>query len=307
VLANFYLSPLDDLLRAAGVSFLRYMDDIAVVCPSFHEARQLLDRIEEALYDDGLSLGGGKTSISRSESVVTRLTPEEEIDELVNSLEDAGDYAPDEDLIEEFRLDQVCEVFDRAVAALESDEYRRSHFTFALRQLARQRHPHAIEALPLVLLRMPGLTPVGCRYLEAVSTDEHRDEVAAALIEIVSGRFHRTQEWLHLLRAIQVTPHRAAASLADELATMSANNEHPLVRARALLAWGRQSSETAFDAADAFFEREDRPWLAYAVIAVQGKEAGARDDRYGRWSGEGRRLARLIESVQVLPFGWTRL
>ena len=306
-LANFYLAPLDELLRDRGVVFARYMDDLAVVCSTFHEARQLLDDIEDLLYEDGLSLGGGKTWISRAERVVARLTPGEALDEQLAELADVGDYAPGEEEIEEIRVDQICALFDEAVAALERDEYKREEFTFAFRQLGAQRHPHAIEHVPQVLLRLPGMTPVACRYLERLATDEHREAVAKALGEIATREFQRSQEWCHILRAIQVLPNRSGAELAETAADLADGHDHPLVRARALLAWGAQSDPDSFELADRFFEREDRPWLAYAVVAIQGKDRDGRDERYAKWTGEGRGLARLTESVEAERFAWSKI
>jgi hypothetical protein len=305
-LANFYLSPLDELLRAEGVPFVRYMDDIAISCPTHHEARQLLDRIEELLYEDGLSLGGGKTRIRRSERVLSRLTPQEGVEQLLAELQE-GEYAPDDDQIDEIRLDRVCAIFDDAVHALGNDEYRRNEFTFALRHLAREKHPHAINALPQVLLRMPGLTAAACRYLESLATSDHREEVASALANITSDRFHRTQEWLHILRAIQVIPARGAKALSGRVAELAIKHDHPLVRARALLAWGSQSDEHDFSAADHFFSKAPRPWLSYALVAIQEKNAPERDGRFSSWSSEGRSLARLAKSLRGEPFGWSKI
>lgn len=305
-LANFYLSPLDNLLRGEALPFIRYMDDIAIACPTFHEARQLLDSMEELLYEDGLSLGGGKTKIWRSEHVLERLTPEEGVEEMIAELQE-GEYAPDEEQIAEIRIDRVCGIFDGAVEALGNDDYRRNEFTFAFRQLGREKHPHALSALPQVLLRMPGLTANACRYLEELAKGGHREEAASALSEIVSGRFHRTQEWLHILRAIQVIPAQGAKSLVGRMASLSADHDHPLVRARALLAWGSQSDSTDFSAADLYFTTEPRQWLPYVLIAIQEKDEEQRNDRYSRWSGEGRSLAHLADSIRSERYGWTRI
>lgn len=305
-LANFYLSPLDDLLRGEAVPFVRYMDDIAVVCHTHHEARQLLDAMEELLYEDGLSLGGGKTKIWRSEHVLARLTPEEGVEEMIAELQE-GDYAPDDEQIAEIRIERVCEVFDGAVNALSNDEYRRNDFTFAFRQLARENHPHALDDLPQVLLRMPGLTANACRYLEAVARGDHRQEVASALQEIATGRFHRTQEWLHILRAMQVIPARGARELAGRMAGLAVDHEHPLVRARAILAWGSQSDPSDYSAADSYFAREPRQWLPYVLVAIQEKDEQTRDERYTRWSSEGRSLAHLADSIKRERYGWTRI
>jgi Reverse transcriptase (RNA-dependent DNA polymerase) len=306
-LGNFYLSPLDRFFRDHDVPFVRYMDDFAVRCPSHHKARELLDQIEEVLYEDGLSLGGGKTAILRTESVLIRLTPEEGIDELIAALREEVDYAPGPEEIEEIRLDEVRGIFDSALAALGEDRYQRSEFTFALRQLSRAKDPHAITGIPQVLLRIPGLAPVACRYLESVSTAENRDTVTEALVQLTSDRFHRVQEWLNILRSIQVIPDRGAKRLVPLLEKLSLHHEHPLVRARAVLAWGAQSGANDFSVADHFFAQEQRSWLEYALIAVQSKKNQGREERYLRWSGEGRGLARLADSIRSQRFAWSKI
>lgn len=305
-LANFYLSPLDQYFRDHDIPFVRYMDDLAARCPTHHAARELLDQIEELLYDDGLSLGGGKTAISRTENVLIRLTPEEGLDGAIAALQEE-DYAPGPEEIEEIRLVEVRALFDTAMEELAEDKYRRSELTFALRALGQAKDSHAVARIPLVLLRMPGLTPVACRYLEAIAETEERQVVTAALTELTHDRFHRAQEWLNILRAIQVIPDRAGNQLVPLLVELASGHEHPLVRARALLAWGAQSDSDNFGAADLFFANEPRPWLAYPVVAVQGKLKEQREVRYERWSGEGRGLARLAESIRAQRFAWSKI
>ncbi|HYP56413.1 MAG TPA: RNA-directed DNA polymerase [Solirubrobacterales bacterium] len=304
-LANFYLSLLDQFFRSEAVPFVRYMDDFAARCPSHHASRRLLDQIEELLYDDGLSLGGGKTAIVRAENVLKRFTPEEGLDGVISALQEE-DYAPGPEEIEEIRLAEVCALFDAAIAALNEDEYRRSDLTFALRALAQAKDPHAIADIPQMLLRIPGLTPVACRYLETMAGTDHRGLVTTALVALTTDRFHRAQEWLNILRAIQVIPERKGGQLVSLLTELVLSHEHPLVRARALLAWGAQSEPEDFEVVDQFFANEARPWLQYPVVAVQAKAEAQREERYQRWSGEGRGVARLAESVKSQRFAWSK-
>ena len=295
------------MLRGELTPFVRYMDDIAIFCHSHHEARELLDRVENLLYEDGLSLGAGKTFIVRCESVLGRYTPAEGVEEFLAGLMDSGDYAPGEEELDEIRLDEVKSMFDGAVAALQEDDYRRSELVFCLRQLGRERDPHALPELPTVLLRMPGLTADGCRYLEALAVPDHRIEVTEALTQIVQGRFHRVQEWLHILRAIQVVPNRAAESLTGDLESLVEGHDDALVRARALLAWGAQSDPASLNIADGYFASAPRQWLTYALVAIQAKDEGAREVRYGEWAAEQRGLGRLAESIRQQRFAWSKL
>jgi Reverse transcriptase (RNA-dependent DNA polymerase) len=306
-LANFYLLPLDRFFRESGIPFVRYMDDLAARCSSFHAARATLDQIEEILYEDGLSLGGGKTKIERTENVLIRLTPEEGLDDLITALQE-DDYAPGPQEIEEIRLGEVCTLFDTAIAALSEDRYQRSELTFALRALGQAGDPHAIEAIPQMLMRIPGLNTAACRYFEAIAASpDHREAVTAALNELTADRFHRVQEWLNILRSIQTVPSRAAAELVPRLAELALWHDHPLVRARAMLAWGAQSAPGDLEVADRFFAAAGRNWLPYALVAIQGKETADREARYAKWSGEGRGLGRLADSVRAERFAWSKI
>ena len=305
-LANFFLARADNIIRQANLPFVRFMDDIAVITPTYQSARRILDELEAHLYGEGLSLGGGKTKISRVENVLSRLTPEDEVEFFIESIRDAGEYAPDDAELQELQLEQVCAIFDRAHQALADDDYRRSEFTFAFQQLARHKSPHAVAALPGVLLRMPGLTAPACRYLETVASSSPA-AVLATLEKITDARFHRSQEWLHLLRACQRLPSDTGIEIAPRLKDLAETHVHELVRARALLSWGRLSHADEFDLVDSFMEKEGRRWYSYAVVAVQGKETSGRNTRYDEWGKEGRSLAWLVDSVRGQPFAWSKI
>jgi hypothetical protein len=93
-------------------------------------------------------------------------------------------------------------------------------------------------------------------------------------------------------------------TLIPKLRELAASHEHPLVRCRALLAWGRQSALDDFTAADEFFGRERRDRLGYALVAIQAKAAEPRNSRYDRWSSEGRSLANLASSLRGAMLAW---
>jgi len=95
-----------------------------------------------------MSLGSGKTSIKRAETVLSELaTPEEELDDAVRSIVDlAGlDYGPSESDIEVARLDLLKQLFDDAVAELRSETYPRRELIGALRGFAKERDPTESE------------------------------------------------------------------------------------------------------------------------------------------------------------------
>ena len=111
-----------------------------------------------------------------------------------------------------------------------------------------------------------------CRYLEtAVEVDAA--EVADLMQRLVADRFHRPQEWINLLRVVQVAPQGSLSALAPHFARLARDHPHELVRARAIVAWGRQTDADDFSEVDNFVSRERVTWTPYAMVAIQSKSA----------------------------------
>lgn len=301
-LANVYLRFADEVLERLATPFVRYSDDFALFCESFSQARAVLDSVERELYARGLTLGGDKTKIVRASTIVDSLRPESERRARLMR-EFAADYEWDEEEMSEAEHAMAVEAFDDALAALAHDRYESSDFIWALRRLGRVSDPHALSALPLVLRRMPGLTREGMSYVTNLNS-EHRAPAMEVLERIASEEFHRDQEWLHVLRAMTYWPGPCSSGTVDRLARLATEHPHPVVRARGLLSWCRQSPEDATDVAEAFFARERRMWQGYPVMAIRDKTA--RDDLYARWRGEGRTVSQLIDSLLQRPIAWHR-
>lgn len=252
-----------------------------------------------------MSLGSAKTSIRRARTVIGEsVDPEEQLDDALQSmLEFADEYGPSDDDVEEVRLDLLRGMFDEAVARLESDSYPRRELTHALRGLARARDGHAVQRVPYVMTRMPGLTSECMRYVTKLRSGD-APAVAVALETIVQQHFHRDQEWVHVLRATLHVKDRRLASVAERFAELALNHPSPLVRGRALLAWGRHSPADDVSAAELFFQRERRMWLGYAIACLKAKNATSRDALYTRWTSEGRSINRVIASLGERPLRW---
>ena len=310
VLANFYLAPVDRALRERGARFWRYMDDVAVAADGFHAGREVLDLLEGELYADGLSLGASKTKVVRAASAGSEFrTMRERLNEQFEEFVDAlGDYAPADEEAGELRQEQVRELFDDAIQSLRRDEFRRGELTIAFQELGRFEDGHALPQLPYVLLRLPGMTKAASSYMADVSGPTNRGALVAALEAIVlQDRFHRAQEWLHILRAVMVAGDQVTPTLVPKLEQLAEGHEHALVRCRALLAWGRQSAAHEFGAADGFVQRERRDRLGYALVAIQCKATDPRNSRYERWSSEGRGLANLATSLRRQMLAWNSI
>ena len=64
LLANLYLHPLDQLLRASGYRLVRYADDFVVLCGSYAAAVEALELIKAWLAQAGLALHPEKTRLA---------------------------------------------------------------------------------------------------------------------------------------------------------------------------------------------------------------------------------------------------
>jgi len=117
----------------------------------------------------------------------------------------------------------------------------------------------------------------------------------------------RDFEKLELCQAVLALPKGSGAALARPLGDWALKAEHPLVRARALLAWGAQSQEDDFDVGDKFWRKATAQWQPYVLVAVQRKKTADRDKRYEEWSSSGRFLGRLATLLKQDPIAWRKL
>ncbi len=319
-LGNFYLSPLDRMLEAAKVEHRRYMDDFWVFASSFTEARQIQDSVEQLLYHDRLALGGEKSKIRR---VSTALAATETASERINARRSeiaeemlsqfVGEYGePDEVELPEEEIDTAAihSEYDDMLGELRADRYPqdvRPTLTALYRSLEKGRDPYAIEDVPEILLRMPDLTWPAVRYVSSARAED-ADVAERVFLDLVDEhRFHREQEWLNICRAGLLLRRRPSLLVAARFGSIALSHPHPLVRARALLAWGRLSSKTEFDIADSYWRATNQMWQPYVLISIQQKQIAGRDRRYRDWSGDGRYLRKLATAIQVRPFPWKEL
>ena len=301
-LANCYLLFADEAVSVAEADYFRYSDDIAIFCPDFASARDTLDRLERRLYQEGLTLGGDKTRVMRAETLLQQLRPEgEQTNRAMRQF--ANDYEWDEGEIDEAEREIATSTFDNAVNALSNDIYQRSAFIWALRKLGRFHDPHALADLEAVLIRLPGLTGEAMTYVASLEEDD-RPGATNTLERILAGKFHREQEWLHVLRMFSLWPTPCSDETVALLAWAASNHPHPLVRARAMIAWARKTSPDESSLAEKFFAVERPIWQGYAVMAVRDKSR--REEIYARWSGEGRAIAQLIERMRHHPISWSK-
>ncbi len=324
-LGNIFLLPLDRMLLNQGLTHVRWMDDFVIAADSFHEARSIQDEVEKVLYDLGLTLASDKTRILRWDVAIEE--SEDAKDELARlkesrrrGAEDLAaealqwmDYPPDEpEPIDAGQIDLATTVerYDELLASLSDVDLPKRfqpRVAAALRELKALKHSHALDQIPHLLTRAPDLTRDALSYVAAVSAIEPAaaTEAFAALLD--ADRFLRDSEKLELCQAILALPEGTNDKLSKPLGLWALKAEHRLVRARALLAWGAQSSKDDFRVADKFWRTAKPQWQPYVLVAVQRKNIKERDKRYESWSSSGRFLDRLATLVQNQPIAWRKL
>ena len=221
-------------------------------------------------------------------------------------------YAEEDEIPDPAEVDAaaVLDLYDDIVGDLRADRYPPG-FRPTLRQIYRElgsaRRPDRFEDVPELLNRFPDLTADALSYV-AHSAEEDPDKAIEVFVEILSdGRFHREQELLQICRhALYLSPD-PLGQLPALLSDLALTHGHPLVRARALLAWGEQSEPSDFAAADGFWRDTQRQWRIYPFVAIQQKEEAERNRRYDEWSSAGRLLDRLGRSIRASRFSWKRI
>jgi hypothetical protein len=318
-LGNLYLASLDRLLGRLGVPFYRWMDDMWALCETYSEARRVQDVMENHLYGLGLTLNGEKTQIVKAETSMERLQPaaarwEERREEAVMEMLDqfAGDYADAEALPSPSEIDLGVTIadHDRLVAVLGDDSLPRNFSTdmsLVFRQLEALGEDHALHSISRVLVRAPDLSPVAMRYAASLAK-ANSAAVSAVFADVLSKeRFTRDFEKLNVCHKALSLKSDKDGKLSKQLGDLALNDAHPLVRAKALLAWGLHSPASDFSVADRFLQGAEAEWRAYALVAIQKKTKSGRDRRFETWASEGQPLADVTAALRSGPIKWTRL
>jgi hypothetical protein len=302
------------------------MDDLIIGVPGFHDARRIQDEMERCLYDIGLTLAADKTRILRWEAAAqesrgaqTQLDARkqarrEAAEQWINDALAWADYPPTEDELpkpEDMDREAVVEQYEELLQRSESDEPLPKQFhslaMAVLRDLEALDHPYELPRLPQLLVRAPSLTRPALRYLSHVARHNLTEATEVFRELLATDRFMLDVEKLDLCLSILALEERRATALADDLGRWALEDDHDLVRARALLAWGAQSRADDFNVADAFWMRATSAWRPYVLIAIQSKSKDRRNARYDRWSGEGRFSEALVKEIKRGTFAWRKL
>jgi hypothetical protein len=319
-LGNIYLASLDRLLGARSVPMYRWMDDMWAICESYSEARRTQDLVEQHLYGLGLTLNGEKTRIVRAATAADRLETaalrfqrrrDAAVEDLVGALED-GEYVDTNDIPDDEEIDRevILADHDRLVTTLEDDSLPDNfHADMGLvyRQLRRLEDPNGLPDLPQVLVRAPDLSATAMDYAASLS-QVYSSQVGEVFSSVLSReQFVRDFEKLNVCHKALSLKRDADSDLDARLASLTDSESHPLIRAKALLAWGLHSRSSDFGVADRFLSSTAPQWRVYALVCIQGKAARGRDERYDAWAGQGDGLGRVAKMLKEKPIRWSKL
>lgn len=278
VLGNAMLIPLDSVLRASGVRFSRYTDDLHLYLEDRNVWAAARNLVAAALNELGLEANDKKTKCVLTQAVARRVAGH---DPMLAALS-AGLTQRDASA-----LLQVKDMFDRESVPAHPNGRR---LRFALGVFERFGDDHALR----VLIDRPALFSFGAaswgRYLSRLRRDNKCDQ--DWLVGVASAASTKESACLqfHALRALGVAGHvsqSAGVSLRD-LATDPSRSWGP-VKAAAADAWARADGWKVGNAVDA----------ALAAGDVSQQRALALSLRHGDENKQRRTGLRKLHTIQV--------
>jgi hypothetical protein len=156
-LGNFYLRPLDAILRKLDVRFTRFQDDIKVFAHERHVLRKAIHELTPVIRARRLNLSSAKTKILEGADVLGHFE---------DARKDAIQYRieiEDDTVVEDLR-----ELFDHAVRA----EVQERDLKFAVYRLGKLGDDHAVPWILDHLADVPYLSELLVRYLSLHATNQ---------------------------------------------------------------------------------------------------------------------------------------
>lgn len=156
LLGNFYLRPLDAVLRKLDVKFLRFQDDIKVFAGEDHVLRKAIAQLTPVVRGRRLNMSTSKAKILEGAQVVLHFE---------DSRKDAIQYrieVDDGEVIEDIRL-----LFDEAVAG----EVNERDVKFSVYRLGKFGNPYAVDWILANLSSVPYLSEILVGYLSGVASE----------------------------------------------------------------------------------------------------------------------------------------
>lgn len=319
-LGNFYLASLDRLLGSMSVPFFRWMDDMWAICDSYGAARRVQDHIEQHLYSMALTLNGEKTRILRAETAIRRLKPaRERFEQKKQAAMDAGtftitwgDYEEEEVLPDPDEVDRelTLDEFGRLMSDLEAEDLPSAFSAdmgLVLRKLEAIGDAQAVAMIPDILRRVPDIVDTAMRYVATVASSDSEAAIGVFSEVLRAGRSSRDFEKLATCNRALSLPAGDGRALASVLKDIALHDANPLIRAKALVAWGKHSDATDISVVESFLRAADPGWRMYAFVALQDKAPDQRDHAYNRWGGTSPGLKEVADLLRGSPIRWSKL
>lgn len=321
-LANVYLASLDDLLD--NRKYARFNDDFHVFCHCYSDAVRLRDDVEEHLYKLGLTLSAEKTKVMLASEVPDDLPSGRElVDSKVKSrwreivefaaLVTADYEEPEEPEHDQIEIETVVAIYEQIATAIETGEFppgTRTALSECFRRMRDQKTTEGLAQIPVLLSRCPDLMGTALEYVAACGSVAEGE--VQKLFEYVCdpSRSFRDQEKIQISAASLKISSDGSGYLGERFALQAIKDDHPLVRARAVLAWGYHSDSAALSTADSYWARASGQFKAYAIASIQAKDEKARDQLFEKWlsSVNSRRpFAQVVESIRKERLKWSRI
>ena len=289
--SELYGQLLEDQMLRRGHLLWRYNDDFRLGVASFAEALDAIEALSVEARGLGLILNEQKTmapkfltyamSVFDLEGLDSDIPLEEQI-EVEATIAAYGDTLQDPDDAVSLLLRAVDEDDDEwDLHNVGHDEVGR--LRRALWSLVRNPDERALDALTPLVIYVPSLTPVLCRYAQAAAT-EHTDRVAAQIDDIVArvslGSWQRL--WFcNLIRSTGLVGDDAGGEIGERNAFLrkaTIDQNHPAVRAEASLALAGAEGFTTEVSVGKLITEPSALASWYIAAAVQASHT-ARDER----------------------------
>lgn len=289
-MSEVYAQLIQDQLSRRGFLVWRFNDDFRIGVPAFEAALDAIEALSEEARSLGLIINEQKTISPKFVNYamatfgldsVDEQIPSDEEDEVEAAVADYTEMFGDPDDAVGLLLQAVAGEADWDLGEVSADQV--SRLRRAIWSAVRATDERALSVVVPLAIYVPSLTPVLCRYAEALA-GEHAEDVAASIDVMVGGvslgGWQRL--WFNrLLRDAGLLQKQSPGDRAGRLAfaeNCAADTRHPVTRAEAVLALaptGRLSVQSIAES----LVTEPRALASWYVIGAAEAASTDRDDK----------------------------
>jgi len=293
ILAKLYLEAFDHRLKSAGITHVRYADDVRIFCSSEREARQALVAVTELLRERGLTLQSAKTLIrpaSELESEFEGAVPaikalnRDYIDEAV-----AAGLVENDPSVPVSVVDDLANAEPNAMGAgvirrafrkfvLRSASPNRTMRRFILRRLAALNDDTAVDYCADLIISSPETTTEVLRYFEDLKEPKRFEKGLVTLLKDKDLSMYPYQQYL-VLNWLWRNTHTLRRSTMGAVRSLAADGNAPqYVRAVATALLGKFGDHSDVENIAALFSRSSDPLeRAQLLCSLVNLEKGRRN------------------------------